>query len=364
MKGKTRVIVATNAFGMGIDKPDVRTVIHMYLPDDLESYYQEAGRGGRDGKNAYAVVLYNHSDLEAMEQRALMNFPERRAIRNVYQALGNYLQLPVGSGEGVTWPFVLPEFCSRYSFDLIETHQCLKLIEMAGFISISDAYYLPARVRIGIPPMELYNFQVQQPEYDPIIKVLLRSYGGLFDDFVKFSLQMVGRRLKQQPREVEKKLIQLTTMGILEYIPSSDSPRLTFTSARVATADLHIPRSLLEERRTRFLARQKAFREFITSNTNCRSMLLLAYFGEVNLTRCGTCDFCRDRNKVELNDILFEKIQQEIVKLIRLHPLPAGQIPETLTGFTSDHVEQVIRWMSDHGIIGTDILGRLYIIET
>jgi len=364
MKGRTRVIVATNAFGMGIDKPDVRTVIHMDLPDDLESYYQEAGRGGRDGKNSYAVVLYNQSDLDAMEQRAAMAFPERQTIRTTYQALGNFLQLPVGAGEGVTWAFELTEFCSRYKFDILPTFQCLKLIEMAGYISLSDSFYLPARIRIGIPPMELYRFQVEQAAYDPIIKVFLRSYGGLFDDYVKFSLQMVAGRLKMQPAELEKKLNQLTAMGILDYLPASDTPRLTFNEARVATADLYIPKSLLEERKTRFTLRQKAFRDFITGNNTCRSILLLSYFGEKNLVRCGTCDYCRDRNRVELNDMMFDSIQKTIVEHLQHSPLPADELASGLTGFTPAHVEQVIRWMSDHGIIGTDLLGRLYMTET
>lgn len=359
MKNKTRVIVATNAFGMGINKPDVRSVIHLDLPDDLESYYQEAGRGGRDEKNAYAVVLYDEADLNDLDNRYLMNFPPREEIRRVYKALGNYLQIPVGSGAGITYPFDLLPFCQQYKMEPLVTMNCLRLLEMTGTISLGEGIFLPARIRIPMKHMELYKFQVENPVYDPLIKTLLRSYAGLFEDYVRFSEAEVARRMSRETNDVTKQLSSLQKLGVVDYIPANDKPTVSYLSERVKEEDLYIPKELLEERKRRYKMRSDAFRHFLTNQHQCRSMMLLAYFGEGNLTRCGTCDFCRERNKVELNDLEMEELLGRLRKLLKETPLPPAEIPQHFVGIPEGKLQAAVRWLLDNRELDTDLTGRI-----
>lgn len=356
----TRVIVATNAFGMGIDKPDVRSVVHMDLPDDLESYYQEAGRGGRDEKPAYAVVLYNKSDLVDLEHRCISNFPARDEIRTVYKALANELQIPVGAGLNVSYDFELTEFCSKYKFNTIQTLNSLKIIEMAGYISMSEAFYHPSRIRMLAKQMELYTFQVEHPKYEPLIKSILRSYAGTFDDYVHFSEVELARRATLDTAELKKQLQYLTQINILDYIPSFKNPTITFLHRRVAENELYIAKEVLEERKIRFEIRANAFRNFLVNPNQCRSIILLSYFGEKNLFRCGNCDYCRGRNKLELNDIEVENISAKVLNLLSVHPLPPLEISKTLSEIPIHKMEPVLKWLLDTGDLGIDAIGRVY----
>ncbi|MBK7888108.1 MAG: RecQ family ATP-dependent DNA helicase [Bacteroidetes bacterium] len=360
-KNATRVIVATNAFGMGIDKPDVRSVIHMDLPDDLESYYQEAGRGGRDEKPAYAVVLYDKADLADLEHRCIANFPEREVIRNVYKALSNFLQIPTGAGLDISYEFELTVFCKHYQFETLQTLNCLKILEMAGYISMSDAFYHPARVRILAHQMELYKFQVEQPAYDPLVKGVLRSYAGTFDDYVRFSETELSRRTGIEVEELKKQFIYLTKIGILDYIPVTMKPSVTFLHRRVPEGELYIPKEILEQRKLRFRIRADAFRNFLINPHQCRSILLLSYFGEKNLQRCGTCDFCRERNKLALNDMEVETLSEKIHEVLQLHPLIPAELSKKIPDVPVDKLEPVLRWLLDTGDLGLDFIGRLYV---
>ncbi|MBL7923509.1 MAG: RecQ family ATP-dependent DNA helicase [Bacteroidia bacterium] len=361
MQSKTRVIVATNAFGMGINKPDVRSVIHMDLPDDLESYYQEAGRGGRDEKASYAVVLYDEADLMELDGRKTKAFPSRDEIRGVYNALCNYLQIPLDTGFQVTYDFELTGFCAHYSFNTLSTLNCLRLLEMAGYISMNDAIYLPGRLRILVSSMDLYTFQVEHPKFDPLIKGILRSYAGLFDDYVRFSEAELARRVNTSVETLQAELLYLTKLEILDFIPASEKPSITFTHERVRESDLMIPKAMLEERKTRFVLRAEAFRHFLTNPHECRSVMLLAYFGESQLVRCGTCDFCRERNKLEINDLEFEELAQEIRVALSTAPLAPEQLAESLPGIPHDRLQAILKWLLDTGELGTDAIGHLYL---
>jgi ATP-dependent DNA helicase RecQ len=363
MKNKTRVIVATNAFGMGINKPEVRTVVHLDLPDDLESYYQEAGRGGRDEKPAFAVVLYDNADLADLESRYITNFPERDEIRRVYQALGNYLQIAIDSGSNITSEFELVSFCAHYKFETLKTLSCLRLLEMAEYITTSDAIYLPARIRIPIKQMELYKFQVEQPRFDQLIKTILRSYTGLFDDYVRFSEKELARRIQLEPAALKSQLDQLTKLGVIDYIPATDKPTLTFIQPRVKESDLYISSAILEKRKERFKLRADAFRNFLTNPHQCRSMLLLSYFGEKNLTRCGTCDYCRERNKVELNDLEIEEFSIQLKKLLNNNPLPPSEIAGNFPGIPIEKLQATLRWLMDNGEFAVDLKGRMMSVK-
>lgn len=357
---QTRVIVATNAFGMGIDKPNVRTVIHMDLPDDLESYYQEAGRAGRDEKPSYAVVLYDKSDFLSKDKRLLLDFPPREEIRRVYKALGNYLQIPLHSGTDVMHSFDLIEFCQFYSFDNFLTYNCLKILEMADYISLSESIFLPARIRILASSNDLYIFQVQHQKFDHLIKVILRSYTGLFDDYVRFSESELAQRSGLSISELIQYLIYLQKVEILDYIPTIDKPQISFTQDRVDEKEVIISKAILEERKDRFVIRAKAFKNFLINQHECRSMLLLNYFGENQLVRCGTCDYCRDRNKIELNDIEMEELCHQIRHTLLQGALDPDELSERFKNIPIDHFKTVLKWLLETDELGIDIVGKVY----
>lgn len=349
MNNKTRVIVSTNAFGMGINKPDVRSVIHVDLPDDLESYYQEAGRGGRDEKQSYAVVLYNNTDINDIERKINVNFPEIDEVKNVYQALGNYYQMPIGNGEGQQFNFEILEFSANYRFDPIRTLNCIKILELEGFFNLSDAVFLPSRIKIQLKNLDLYNFQVQHKEFDPIIKLILRSYSGLFDDFVKVNESELARKLNINRDDAVNQIKKLHTLEVLEYLPASDIPRITFNYSRVELKHLKINKQNLEDRKQRYIVRSNAFKEFILSKHKCRSMMLLSYFGEDNLSRCGTCDYCRERNKLEFNDIEMESISISIKTHLQKKAMLPHEIAFQFPKLSGEKVAAIVRWMLDNG---------------
>ena len=364
MEGKLRVIVATNAFGMGIDKPDVRSVIHMDLPDNPESYYQEAGRAGRDEKLCYGVILYNQDDLFDLERRVQQAFPDRPLIRRVYTALSNYLQVPIGFGQGQSFSFEVTAFSQRYNLEPIPALHALKLLELAGYISIQDAIYLPARIRILVNSMSLYRFQVEQPVYDPLIKVLLRSYSGLFDDYVRFSEKDLARRVETDIENLRKQLLYLRQIELIDYHPATDEPSLVFLENRVQETELRIPSGILEERKDRAVTRMQAMLRFLNDRHQCRSVLLLSYFGEKDLKRCGICDVCRERNRLEMNDLEVEEIINRIRTIVGQQPLSIREILDQSPGIPTDKLQAVLRWMLDTGELNTDAIGRIILLAS
>lgn len=360
MKDQTRVIVATNAFGMGINKPNVRTVIHMDLPDDLESYYQEAGRAGRDEKPSFAVVLYDEADLRDKEKRLLSEFPPREEIRRVYKALGNYLQIPLYSGIDITHPFDLIEFCTFYSFDHFLTYQCLKILELADYITLSDSIYLPARIRMLLSSQDLYTFQVQHQKFDHLIKVILRSYTGLFDDYVRFSESELAKRAAIPLEELLRNLNYLHQTEVIDFSPAIDKPTLAFTQNRVDEKEVILSKAILEDRKERFVLRAQAFKNFLVNQHECRSILLLTYFGENNLVRCGSCDYCRERNKIELNDIEIQELSNQIRHVLLQSPLDPDALQEHFKNIPKDKFKVVLQWLLDGDELGIDLLGKVY----
>jgi ATP-dependent DNA helicase RecQ len=348
MKNRFRVMVATNAFGMGIDKGDVRFVIHADLPDCLEAYFQEAGRAGRDEKKAYAVLLYNHNDRLELERHADLRFPPLAEVRRVYQALANYLQLPVGAGRGTSYPFDLAAFCHQYALEITITHAALQVLELQGYLRLDDFGDTQSRIRITAPPHDVYEFQVRHPGYDHLVKVLLRSYEGLFENYVPVREQELARRAELSPAETVRQLEVLQQQQLLDYLPARRHPELTFLTERLDQKNLAIDPQHLAERKARHMYRMDAILRYAEDATVCRSIRLLRYFGEEAVHRCGHCDVCLKRNRTGLSDPEFEEVQQEVQALLLKEPLPLDRLVEAVRRHREDTTLKVVDWLLDH----------------
>jgi ATP-dependent DNA helicase RecQ len=295
---RTRVIVATNAFGMGIDKPDVRVVVHMDLPDTLEAYYQEAGRGGRDEKKAYAVALYHPSDIEDLRQRIVLTYPSEALLRKVYQALANQYQLAVGSGFLATYEFDIESFQKNYQLPALETFYALKRLEEAGFIQLNEGFHSPSKLHFAVDKKGLYEFQIANAAYDPLIKLILRMYGGeVFSNFIPISEGQIARNLGADQVLIGKMLDLLGQANIVFYERQKDKPQITFTTERYDAARLPLDIRGINARRERDEQKAEAVIRYMTSHERCRTVMLLEYFDEITDQACGVCDYCLQRKK-------------------------------------------------------------------
>jgi ATP-dependent DNA helicase RecQ len=350
---RTRVIVATNAFGMGIDKPDVRFVIHKDMPESLEAYYQEAGRGGRDGQKAYGVLLYTHADRLRQEKLFELNFPTVDEIKHVYHCLANYYQLAYEAGEGLSFDLDLGEFCSRFKLDAIKTLNALKFLEKDEYLSFNESVFLPSRFRFEVVNEVLYNFQIQNAGWDPFIKTLLRSYGGAFENYVKIKEYDLSRRTTLSVQQVVEGLLQLQQFSLISYLQQTDKPQVTYLKARQQSNRLFINKNYIQERKETYRQKMEAVFAYAV-HKQCRSQMLLAYFDEPNARKCGICDVCLDEKRHKNEDELFDNITNEVVQLLSISTPDIGTLITTINIGTEKDKMETIRLLLDAGKIKTD----------
>lgn len=346
-RDECRVMVSTNAFGMGIDKPDVRVVVHLDMPGSLEEYYQEAGRAGRDGQRAYAVALCSNIDCTKLRKRLSDEFPDRELIGRVYDALGNYCQVAMGFGLDTVHDFSLADFCSAYKFSQLQAHHALKMIDMAGYIEYTEEQDNASRLLFTVTRDELYSYLHQEGKTDEVLQCILRSYTGLFADYVYIDEGIIATRTGISRDEVYNTLVGLSKYHIINYIPQKKTPLVIYTRTREEVRYLSIPRSVYEERKERFEARINRVIEYINESRVCRSRLLTSYFGEKNAADCGCCDVCLAKNSSGLTNHTFNAIREALLSALKDGPMDAKQLTESLP-FPANKLITAIRFLAEH----------------
>ena len=345
--GKLRVIVATNAFGMGIDKAAVRFVIHVDIPNSLEAYFQEAGRAGRDGKKAYAVMLYNESDKAKLDRRISTGFPPIKVIKRVYEALGNYFQIPVGGGKNGVFDFNMADFISKFKFNAVIAYNSLKFLEREGYIELTDELNNPSRVLFLYKRDDLYKFQVENSTFDGFIKLLLRSYTGLFTEFVPIDEQILAGRAKISRALVYDFLKKLSNLKVISYIPGKRTSLVIYSEERLDQKSLIISTENYKIRKEKFVERLEKVNEYASRKDICRSQFLLEYFGEKGSPKCGNCDFCKGENEMNISKIEFEQIAEIINKCLKKESMLLEKLVDTVNR-NNEKTVRVIQWLLDN----------------
>ena len=312
---ETRIIVATNAFGMGIDKADVRSVIHFDLPESIEAYYQEAGRAGRDGKNSVAVILYNDKDLKRLNQSKEEAYPDKHVLKNMLVGLFNYLKINFGDGPGKPHLFSFYEFAKAYDLEPKFVFNCVESLKRDGWLELTDAYYSPSKFQFLIGNEELYRFQVKHPRYEQLLKFMLRTYAGIFDTTTRISEDQMARQLNEKLKEVKQKLDYLHQARIGNYYPQNNLPLIYFLKHRPQRDEIEFDTMGLNFLRERHQQRVDALLNYVEQNTKCRTAVIQEYFGEAEPTPCGVCDVClaRKRKTSGQDD---DQLSQQIIQLL------------------------------------------------
>ena len=347
--GEVRVMVATNAFGMGIDKPDVRIVLHLDLPDSPEAYFQEAGRAGRDGEKAYAVILYSKSDKTTLHKRVVDTFPDKEYILNVYEHLQYYYQMAMGDGFQCIREFNLEEFCRKFKYFPVPVDSALKILTQAGYLEYTDEQDNSSRILFTIRRDELYKLREMGKEAEALIQSILRSYTGVFTDYAYISEESLAVRTGLTRQQIYNILVTLTKRRIVDYLPRKKTPYIIYTRERLELRFLHIPPSVYEERKARYEARIKAMEEYVTTENICRSRMLLRYFGEKNEHNCGQCDVCLSKRATDnLSEESYEEVKRQILDLLSHSPLTPAETADQIKAEKED-IGQVIRYLLDEG---------------
>lgn len=347
--GESRVIVATNAFGMGIDKPDVRIVVHLDLPDSVEAYFQEAGRAGRDGQKAYAVILYSKSDKTTLHKRIPDTFPEKDYIKEVYEHLQYYYQMAMGDGQDCIREFNIEDFCRKFKYFPVPVDSALKILTQAGYLEYTDEQDNASRLLFTIRRDELYKLREMGEEMDILIQTVLRSYTGVFTDYAFVNEASIAVRTGLTQRRVYELLIQLTKLRIVSYIPHKKTPYIIYTRERVEMRHLQITRSVYEDRKERYEKRIGAMIDYVTSDTVCRSRMLLRYFGEKNEHNCGLCDNCISlRNKGVSEKVSPKELTGMILQALSGQSMNPAALAEQLSA-EKDTLADILHELLDKG---------------
>jgi ATP-dependent DNA helicase RecQ len=354
ISNKTRVMVATNAFGMGINKPDVRVVVHMDLPENLESYYQEAGRAGRDGKRSYAAIIIHEVDVQALQNKVLQSQPGIDYLKKVYQALANLFQVAEGSSQGESYDFDLETFCKKFNLKSTEVYPALKKLEEFGLLEFNESFYRPSLLHIAFDKKKLYEFQVAHARFDILIKALLRLYGGeLYTDFVPINESQLAKMLKQSVATVKLELGQLHNLHVIVYEPINESPKITFVLPRQDAERLPIDKIEYDRRRDLHLSKMEAMKKYAEQDHQCRMQLIQEYFDEVTYATCGACDVCIDKRKKE-NLAMLKDYEQQIVYLLKQKSMTVEELETAVDPTEKELFIEVVREMVDSAQIEYD----------
>ncbi len=352
VNGHTRIIVSTNAFGMGIDKPDVRVVVHVDVPDSIEAYFQEAGRAGRDGAQAFAALLYSPEDRKKLERNFENSYPPLEEVRRVYRALGNYFQMAIGSGMGQSMDFHLGQFVNRFNFESRVCYNVLKILETNGYISVSDAVFIPAKVKVRVTKDSLYDFLLKNKKYESVIKSILRVYQGAFEFPVKVDESKLSKFLKIPTKELKKQFSELHKFGILKYIPTKNKPQLTYLLPRENADDLVLDTKRLSFLKQRYRININAILDYAEQN-ECRQIQLLKYFGE-EVEKCGTCDVCRKLHIEGMDEEEVLRLKAKVKNMLLKESLSKKDVIESFHLKTRAKMTKLLEYLLDEGYIHND----------
>lgn len=351
VKGETRVMVATNAFGMGIDKPDVRLVVHVDTPDSPEAYFQEAGRGGRDGKKAYAVLLYSKSDRATLKKRIADTFPEKDYIRTVYEHLNYYYQMAMGDGLGCTREFNIDEFCRNFKHFPIQVDSALKILTRAGYLEYTDEQDNNSRLMFTLTKEELYRIHETSPETEKLINIILRSYTGVFTEYAYINEETLSLRSGMTRQQVYDTMISLTRRRILHYIPGKKTPYIIYTRERQEADRLVFTKEVYEDRKKSFIHRIEAMTEYAETDDKCRSRMLLLYFGEKNEHNCGQCDVCLSSHSSGIRQGMFNEISRAIEEALKDKKMTTSELMEHISSYEKENVAKALSYLLSEEII-------------